>query len=132
MITSRFCRMRSLLWYVQISQVHFLCFTPPAESSKCDNRGTVSSSSRPCSCKVWMRLFLHDEEPQAFPADGLHMCLILFVHCRTTWQELRVTSVSQASSICLRPTPKAASPASAWVSPKHAPAPLGVEIRWDT
>lgn len=27
----------------------------PAESSKCDNRGTISSSSRPCSCKVYLQ-----------------------------------------------------------------------------
>lgn len=32
----------------------FLLCSPSAEMATCDNRGTISSSSRPCSCKVEM------------------------------------------------------------------------------
>lgn len=32
--------------------IFFPLLSPPTESSQCDNRGIISSGSRPCSCKV--------------------------------------------------------------------------------
>lgn len=143
------------------SQVHFpfLSFLPichllslPAESSKCDNRGVISSTSRPCSCKVYIYTYMNEKWGLYYNhlvSSVAHLwfmrltCLRLTGRwitlcacvwfcvcvCRTTWQAPCVTNVRPGSSTYQRPTPRAVCAVSVWASPSSAPAPLGIEIR---
>lgn len=122
--------------------------SPPTESSQCDNRGIISSGSRPCSCKVrtepaeliqrYIRtiynFFFSDSvadyaEMPEMAEERLNSCGFNFLLSRTTWRALCATSARPASSTCRRATPRAASSASAWASPGSAAAPLGAETR---
>lgn len=59
----------------------------------------------------------------------LFTCVLCMFLCRATSRAPSVTSVSPASSTYQSPTLKAVCAASAWASPKSAPAPLGIETR---
>lgn len=86
--------MRSWLRYaewLEHSQVHFPPYMSfsfhcslPAENSKCDNRGTINSNSRPCSCKVYLQYGQEQSEIM-----GLHYNHILSM-CRlfVVWKSL--------------------------------------------
>lgn len=160
------CSMWSWLRYAELlehSQVHFPSYMSSsfhcsllAVNSKCDNRGTINSNSRPCSCKVYMHYGQVQSETLGlyynhilFHKRRFFCCHLLWkwkawqtdrcaavlndslcVCGRTTWQALSVTSVRLVSSTCQRPTLTAVCVASVWASPNSAPAPLGIEIRY--